>query len=107
MTELSIRPEEIRDAIARNVESFAPGTSREEVGHVVETGDGIARVEGLLALGFFDLYFVCVYDLFETPRNINNSPVSSVGHIIFSLIFRRCVFPWSMLKATLCMAVGQ
>ena len=47
MTELSIRPEEIRDAIARNVEAFAPGTSREEVGHVVETGDGIARVEGL------------------------------------------------------------
>ena len=47
MTELSIRPEEIRDAIARNVESFAAGTSREEVGHVVETGDGIARVEGL------------------------------------------------------------
>jgi F-type H+-transporting ATPase subunit alpha len=47
MTELTIRPEEIRDAIARNVESFAPSTSREEVGHVVETGDGIARVEGL------------------------------------------------------------
>ena len=47
MTELSIRPEEIRDAIARNVDAFAPGTSREEVGHVVETGDGIARVEGL------------------------------------------------------------
>ncbi|MEY4311617.1 MAG: hypothetical protein RLZZ571_387, partial [Actinomycetota bacterium] len=47
MTELSIRPEEIRDAISRNVESFAPGTSREEVGQVVETGDGIARVEGL------------------------------------------------------------
>ena len=47
MTELSIRPEDIRDAIARNVESFAPATSREEVGHVIETGDGIARVEGL------------------------------------------------------------
>ena len=47
MTELSIRPEEIRDAIARSVESYAPGTSREEVGHVVETGDGIARIEGL------------------------------------------------------------
>ena len=47
MTELSIRPDEIRDAIARNVEAFVPGTSREEVGHVVETGDGIARVEGL------------------------------------------------------------
>ncbi len=47
MTELSIRPDEIRDAIARNVESFAVGTSREEVGQVTQTGDGIARVEGL------------------------------------------------------------
>jgi len=47
MTELTIRPEDIRDAIARNVESYAPGTTREEVGRVVETGDGIARVEGL------------------------------------------------------------
>jgi F-type H+-transporting ATPase subunit alpha len=47
MTELSIRPDEIRDAIARNVESFAAGTSREEVGQVTQTGDGIARVEGL------------------------------------------------------------
>ncbi|MEN9741779.1 MAG: hypothetical protein RIR66_735 [Actinomycetota bacterium] len=47
MTELSIRPEEIRDAIARTVESFAPANAREEVGRVSETGDGIARVEGL------------------------------------------------------------
>ena len=47
MTELTIRPEDIRDAIARNVESYAPATTREEVGYVVETGDGIARVEGL------------------------------------------------------------
>jgi F-type H+-transporting ATPase subunit alpha len=44
---LTIRPEDIRDAIARNVESYEPGTTREEVGRVVETGDGIARVEGL------------------------------------------------------------
>ena len=47
MTELSIRPDEIRDAIARNVESFTAVTSREEVGQVTQTGDGIARVEGL------------------------------------------------------------
>ncbi|MCF8554442.1 MAG: F0F1 ATP synthase subunit alpha [Candidatus Nanopelagicales bacterium] len=47
MTELSIRPDEIRDAIARNVESFTAGTSREEIGQVTQTGDGIARVEGL------------------------------------------------------------
>ena len=47
MTELTIRPEEIRDAIERNVASYSPQTTREEVGRVIETGDGIARVEGL------------------------------------------------------------
>ncbi len=47
MTELTIRPEEIRDAIERNVAAYAPETAREEVGRVLETGDGIARVEGL------------------------------------------------------------
>jgi F-type H+-transporting ATPase subunit alpha len=47
MTELTIRPEEIRDAIERNVAAYSPGTAREEVGRVMETGDGIARVEGL------------------------------------------------------------
>ena len=47
MTELSIRPEEIRDAIEKYVSSYTPETTREEVGRVIETGDGIARVEGL------------------------------------------------------------
>jgi F-type H+-transporting ATPase subunit alpha len=47
MTELSIRPDEIRDAIERYVSSYTPETTREEVGRVIETGDGIARVEGL------------------------------------------------------------
>ena len=47
MTELSIRPDEIRAAIERNVAAFAPANARDEVGRVVETGDGIARVEGL------------------------------------------------------------
>lgn len=47
MTELSISPEEIREAIAANVAAFAASTQAEEVGRVVETGDGIARVEGL------------------------------------------------------------
>jgi F-type H+-transporting ATPase subunit alpha len=48
MAELTIRPEEIRDALERFVESYEPGTaSTEEVGAVVECGDGIARVSGL------------------------------------------------------------
>src|SRR5215468_11487260 len=48
MTELTIRPEEIRDALARFVEAYEPGAAAtEEVGTVTECGDGIARVEGL------------------------------------------------------------
>ena len=48
MTELSIRPEEIRDALQRFVSDYKPETaSREEVGTVAEAGDGIARVNGL------------------------------------------------------------
>jgi F-type H+-transporting ATPase subunit alpha len=48
MAELTIRPEEIRDALARFVTEYEPeGASREEIGTVTECGDGIARVEGL------------------------------------------------------------
>ncbi len=48
MAELTIRPEEIRDALDSFVQSYDPGTaSREEVGRVSEAADGIARVEGL------------------------------------------------------------
>ena len=48
MAELTIRPEEIRDALASFVQAYEPdGASREEIGIVAEAGDGIARVEGL------------------------------------------------------------
>jgi F-type H+-transporting ATPase subunit alpha len=47
MTELTIRPEEIRAAIEQSVASFTAASARDEVGRVIETGDGIARVEGL------------------------------------------------------------
>jgi F-type H+/Na+-transporting ATPase subunit alpha len=48
MAELTIRPDEIRDALTRFADEYEPaGAAREEVGTVVEAGDGIARVEGL------------------------------------------------------------
>ena len=47
MTELTISPDEIRSAIETYVADYAPGVSREEVGIVADTGDGIATVEGL------------------------------------------------------------
>ncbi|GAB97762.1 F-type H+-transporting ATPase subunit alpha [Kineosphaera limosa] len=48
MTELTIRPEEIRDALDAAVQSYEPdAASREEVGRVTDAADGIAHVEGL------------------------------------------------------------
>ena len=48
MAELTIKPEEIRDALAKHVASYNPGAAaRDEIGTVSEAGDGIARVEGL------------------------------------------------------------
>ncbi|MFJ1643936.1 F0F1 ATP synthase subunit alpha [Streptomyces sp. NPDC088258] len=48
MAELTIRPEEIRDALENFVQSYKPdAASREEVGTVSVAGDGIARIEGL------------------------------------------------------------
>ncbi|GGF01975.1 F0F1 ATP synthase subunit alpha [Mycetocola zhadangensis] len=48
MAELSISPDEIRDALKDFVKSYDPGQlSSTEVGRVVDAGDGIAHVEGL------------------------------------------------------------
>jgi F-type H+-transporting ATPase subunit alpha len=48
MTELSIRPDEIRDALAKYVADYKPEAAKtEEVGTVASTADGIARVSGL------------------------------------------------------------
>jgi F-type H+-transporting ATPase subunit alpha len=42
-----IDPQTIAAALRKNVESWTPSVDREEVGRVIETGDGIARVAGL------------------------------------------------------------
>ncbi|GAA3824842.1 F0F1 ATP synthase subunit alpha [Nocardioides panacisoli] len=48
MTELTIRPEEIRDALQKYVADYQPEAAKtEEVGVVAQTADGIARVSGL------------------------------------------------------------
>ncbi|MET1043434.1 MAG: F0F1 ATP synthase subunit alpha [Microbacteriaceae bacterium] len=48
MADITISPDEIRDALKDFVKSYEPGkTSTAEVGHVTDAGDGIAHVEGL------------------------------------------------------------
>src|SRR5215207_8072125 len=48
MAELTIRPDEIRDALQKFVADYSPSAAAtDEIGIVAESGDGIARVEGL------------------------------------------------------------
>jgi len=48
MAELTISPNEIRDALKDFVSSYKPSAaSKKEVGHVIDAADGIAHVEGL------------------------------------------------------------
>jgi len=47
MADFTIRAEDISDAISRMLEGFEPDVSAEQVGRVIETGDGIARITGL------------------------------------------------------------
>ncbi len=47
MTELTISATEITEALRKHVADFNPAIGAEQVGRVVEVGDGIARVSGL------------------------------------------------------------
>src|SRR5271163_2768770 len=47
MAELTIDASEITQALERNVEDYTPAVGTEQVGRIVEVGDGIARVSGL------------------------------------------------------------
>jgi F-type H+-transporting ATPase subunit alpha len=47
MTELTIDASEITAALQRHVEGYTPEVAAEQVGRILEVGDGIARVSGL------------------------------------------------------------
>jgi F-type H+/Na+-transporting ATPase subunit alpha len=79
MAELTIRPDEIRDALEHFVQAYEPDeASRQEVGTVAECGDGIARVEGLPS--------AMANELLEFPGGIRglalNLDVREIGVVI-------------------------
>ena len=47
MAELTINADEIAAALRTHVESFSPSLEQEQLGRVLEVGDGVARVAGL------------------------------------------------------------
>jgi F-type H+-transporting ATPase subunit alpha len=47
MADLTIRPEDVTSALRDMLEGYTPQTAAEQVGRVMETGDGIAKISGL------------------------------------------------------------
>src|SRR5690242_9836367 len=47
MAELTIRADEIADVLERHLEGRSPSIAQNQVGTIIEVGDGIARIEGL------------------------------------------------------------
>jgi F-type H+-transporting ATPase subunit alpha len=78
MAELTISSDEIRSAIENYVSTFSPDTTREEVGVVSDTGDGIAHVEGLPS--------VMAQELLEFPGGVlgvaQNLDTREIGTVI-------------------------
>jgi F-type H+-transporting ATPase subunit alpha len=55
MAELTINADDIAAVLRRHVESYTPEVSAEQVGRILELGDGIARVSGLPAAAVNEL----------------------------------------------------
>ncbi|WP_205874088.1 F0F1 ATP synthase subunit alpha [Mycobacterium camsae] len=78
MAELTISADAIQSAIEEYVESFTADTSREEVGTVVDAGDGIAHVEGLPS--------VMTQELLEFPGGVLGVALNLDEHSVGAVI---------------------
>src|ERR1700752_3248895 len=78
MAELTISADDIRGAIDEYVSSFTSDTAREEVGTVIDTGDGIAHVEGLPS--------VMTQELLEFPGGVLGVALNLDEHSIGAVI---------------------
>jgi len=74
MAELTISAQDIEGAIENYVASFEAGTGRDEVGTVIDTGDGIAHVEGLPS--------VMTQELLEFPGGVRGVALNLDEHSI-------------------------
>jgi len=78
MAELTISADDIQSAIEEYVSSFTADTSREEVGTVMDAGDGIAHVEGLPS--------VMTQELLEFPGGILGVALNLDEHSVGAVI---------------------
>src|ERR1700760_4913991 len=78
MAELTISADDIQSAIEEYVGSFTSDTAREEVGTVIEAGDGIAHVEGLPS--------VMTQELLEFPGGVLGVALNLDEHSVGAVI---------------------
>ncbi|ORX04500.1 F0F1 ATP synthase subunit alpha [Mycolicibacillus trivialis] len=78
MAELTISADDIQGAIEEYVDSFSSGTAREEVGTVIDAGDGIAHVEGLPS--------VMTQELLEFPGGVLGVALNLDEHSVGAVI---------------------
>src|SRR6201982_2992470 len=78
MAELTISADEIQGAIEEYVSSFTAETAREEVGTVIDAGDGIAHVEGLPS--------VMTQELLEFPGGVLGVALNLDEHSVGTVI---------------------
>ena len=78
MAELTISADDIQGAIEEYVSSFTSDTAREEVGTVIDAGDGIAHVEGLPS--------VMTQELLEFPGGVLGVALNLDEHSIGAVI---------------------
>jgi F-type H+/Na+-transporting ATPase subunit alpha len=78
MAELTISADDIQNAIDEYVSSFTADTAREEVGTVMDAGDGIAHVEGLPS--------VMTQELLEFPGGVLGVALNLDEHTVGAVI---------------------
>jgi F-type H+/Na+-transporting ATPase subunit alpha len=78
MAELTISAEDIQGAIEEYVSSFTSDTAREEVGTVVDAGDGICHVEGMPS--------VMTQELLEFPGGVLGVALNLDEHSVGAVI---------------------
>jgi F-type H+/Na+-transporting ATPase subunit alpha len=78
MAELTIAADDIQGAIEEYVSNFAADTAREEIGTVIDAGDGIAHVEGLPS--------VMTQELLEFPGGVLGVALNLDEHSVGAVI---------------------
>src|SRR5262247_2646575 len=78
MSDLTITPDAIASALKSHIESWKPDLTVEEIGRVLETGDGIAQISGLPNCR--------ANEILELPHNLQGLAFNLDEHTVGAII---------------------